>query len=796
MFKNYFKIALRNLAKNKVYSFINIAGLSIGLACAMLILLYTKDEVSYDKFLPGVNNIYRITTTMVNPDGSVASKMGMTGAYHGPAFNNGVSEIASYIRWQGSVRNIKKGTEIIIEEINTTDSNFFSVIQFPLLYGNAATALQQPNSVVLNETTAKKYFGTADVVGKILEIQDEEDYKPYLITAIAKDCPQNSSIQFQVLLPIEKNSPNSLSKFNWLNFHLNTFVVLSPDADVKKVESRMNQFYMADAKDVIKDAREKYSMNENAVYGLQPYTNMHLSNDYRADNGLSGASNPMYSYVLSGIVLFILLIACINFVNLTIARSLKRAREIGVRKVIGGGRRQLIFQFLGESYIICFVAFVFALGLAKLLLPFFNQLSNKALSLSYLLDVKLVVGYLLLFAITGFLAGFYPALVLSGFNPVQTLYNRFQLSGKNYLQKSLVVLQFSLATFLIIATLIIYKQFNYLTTKDLGYDDHNVLMISQRGVKYKDMNYFKLELLKNPNVQSVAFKNAGNNFTVAKVNGTQELEFTYEWIDENYLPLYKIPVVKGRNFSSQFPSDSTKSVMVNEAFVKAAGWKDPIGKIVDFWYNNKKLTVVGVLKDYHYQSLGQAIRPQLFKCDPANFGLFNIKLKEGTQSTVLSFIEQTYKSVFPISPYSYNFKDVENEKQYDSEAKWKKMMLFGAFLTIFISCIGLFGLSVLSAEKRLKEIGVRKVLGASVSTIVTALSKDFLKLVMISLFIALPVSWFLSNKWLQVYPYRTNISWWMFAMVGLGILLVALLTVCYQAIRAAVANPVKSLRTE
>jgi putative ABC transport system permease protein len=796
MFKNYFVVAFRNLVKNKVYSFINIAGLTMGLACAMLILLYTKDEVSYDKFLPGVNNIYRITATMVNPDGSVASKLGISSAYHGPAFNSGVPEIASYVRWQGEFKNIKKGTEVIGQDMTKTDSNFFSVFQFPLLYGNAATALQQPNSIVLNETTARKYFGTADVVGKTLQIQEGEEFKPYVVTAVAKDCPQNSSIQFQMLKPIEKNDPMSLAKDDWLNFYLNTFVVLAPGADVKQVERKMNSFYQADAKDVIKMVRETFNMKENAVYTLQPYTSMHLSKDFRADNGLSGASNPMYSYILSGIALFVLLIACINFINLTIARSLKRAREIGVRKVVGGDRRQLIFQFLGESYFICVIAFLLALGIAQLLLPFFNQLSNKALSLSYLFDVKLVAGYLVLFLVTGFLAGFYPALVLSGFNPVQTLYNRFKLGGKNYLQKSLVVLQFSLATFLIIATVTIYRQFNYLTTKNLGYNDKNVLTISKWGVKYKDMIYFREQLLKNPNVENVAFKNVGHNGTTARVNGTQEIDFAYEWMDENYLPLYKIPVVKGRNFSKDFASDSIQSVIVNEAFVKKAGWKSPIGQIVDFWYNKQKFNVVGVVKDYHYESLGREIRPQLFNCHPGNFGMFNIKLKEGAAASVLPVIEQVYKSVFPLSPYSYSFKDIENAKQYDNEAKWKKMMLFGAFLTIFISCIGLFGLSVLAAEKRIKEIGVRKVLGASVASVVTALSKDFLKLVAISLLIALPVAWYLTHQWLQSYPYRTTMSWWLFAATGFSILAVALLTVCFQAIRAAVANPVNSLRTE
>jgi putative ABC transport system permease protein len=335
-----------------------------------------------------------------------------------------------------------------------------------------------------------------------------------------------------------------------------------------------------------------------------------------------------------------------------------------------------------------------------------------------------------------------------------------------------------------------------MVNKDLGYDDRNVVMIGKWGVEHKNMNYFKDQLLQNPNIQSVAFRNNGNNMTVAKINGDKEIEFGMDWIDDNFLPLFKIPILQGRNFSTNFPTDTTTSVMVNEAFVKEAGWKNPVGQIVDFWYNNKKLSVVGVFKDYHYGSVGQKIRPQLFKWNPKQFGLFAIKIKEGSAASVLPFLEKTYKSTYPLNPYAYEFKDLSNRQQYENESKWKKVMLFGACLTIFISAIGLFGLSVLSAEKRLKEIGIRKILGASVATVITSLSKDFLKLVVIALVIAIPIAWLLSHKWLEHYPYRTTLSVWIFAAAGFGIILIALLTVGFQAIKAAIGNPVKSLRTE
>lgn len=794
MFKSYLKTTLRNLAKNKVYSFINIAGLSMGLACAMLILLYTKDEVTYDRFLPHVNNIYRVVSKQVNPDGSIMMQSGNTGSFHGPAFASGVPDIVSFVRFQGDYVNIKKGTEVLGQEAHRVDSNFFSVMQFPLLHGDGKTALQQPDGIVISETVARKFFGSADVVGKTLQLQRNGTFSPYTVTAVAKDCPQNSSIKFQLLTKIELRPDEISDRMNWFNFFLNTFVVLAPGADVKQVEKKMMRFYETDAKEMIKVVADKYNYKARAEYMLQPYTDIHLSKDYRADNGMVGASNPMYSYILSGIALFILLIACINFINLTVARSLKRAREIGVRKVVGGDRRQLIGQFLGESYMICFIAFVLALGIAQLLLPFFNDLSNKALSLAYLFDVQLLVGYIVLFLLTGFMAGFYPALVLSGFNPVETLYNRFRLTGKNYLQKSLVVLQFSLATLLIIATTVMYSQFHFLVSKDLGYNDKHVLTVP--NITGNEIAVFRQELLKNPNVEQVAIRNNGFNATVARVNDSKEMEFTMDWVDADYLPLYKIPVVQGRNFSRSFSSDTGTAVMVNEAFVKAAGWKNAIGQQVDFWYNNKKYTVVGVVKDYHYEALNVVIKPQLLCNNENNFGLAVIRIKEGSAASVLPYIEQVFKKLLPVQPYSYEFKDISNQRQYEAEAKWKKMLLFGAFLTIFISCIGLFGLSVLAAEKRLKEIGVRKVLGASVTTIVTALSKDFLQLVILSLCIAIPVAWLLANKWLQNYPYRTALSWWLFAATGAGIVLLALLTVSYQAIKAALAKPVKSLRTE
>jgi putative ABC transport system permease protein len=799
MLKNYFKTALRNLTRNKVYSFINITGLSMGLACSMLIILYVKDEVSYDRFHSNVSHIYRITSQSFDKKENKVNHNSNTGYLQGPRFTANIPGIQSFVRIQSQHRDIRKGMDISSHELLEVDSNFFSMFSFPLMEGNPKTCLRELHSIVLSEDEAKKQFGTRQAIGQTVMMKDEENFIPYTVTAVAKKCPQNSSIKFDILVPMNESVKDAQNSENWFNFFMNTFVVLAPNSEVKTVEAKMKKFYDEDTKEAIKNLTAQYGpevADWKADYQLQAFQDMHLSKELAATNGLSDASNPVYSYILSGIAIFILLIASINFVNLTIARSVKRAKEIGIRKVVGGERIQLIIQFLGESLLLCLFAFSFAVLIVQLILPVFNELSNKALALSYLFDIKLVAGYILLFLLTAFMAGFYPALVLSGYNPVQTLYSRFNLSGKNYLQKGLVVLQFSLASFLIIATFTIYAQFNYLTTEKLGYDDSNLVGVTKWGISRDKASLFKTELLQHPGIVDVTFKNGGGWSTVAKVNDSIT-QFAYETVDESYLPLLKIPILKGRNFSKDFPGDSTQSILVNETFAKKAGWKNPIGQQVNFWYDNHKYTVIGLVKDHHYEPLNREIGSQLFTMKAGNdYGVAFIKIKPGTETAALKAIEQIFKKLFPASPYAYTFKSEENFKNYEAEQKWKQIMLFSAVLTIFISCIGLFGLSVLAAERRTKEMGIRKVLGASVNQVVTVLSKDFVKLVILALLIAIPLAWYAANKWLENYPYRIGMSWQIFAIAGVLVIFIALATVSFQAFRTAMANPSKSLRTE
>jgi len=764
----------------------------------MLIILYVKDEVSYDRFHANVGNIYRVVSQSIDKKGVKGRKDGITGYFQGPRFAQNIPEIQSFIRIQSNSIDMKVGTEIKSQDMLYVDSSFFSLFTFPLISGNPKTCLQDPHSIVLSEDAAKRQFGYKDAIGKTIMLKKDTTFEPYTVTAVAKKCPQNSSIQFDVLLPFIMPANEASNGENWFNFFLNTFVVLNPKANVQAVNAKMQRIYKAESKEALKLINEKYGpIDFDNEYFLQPFTDMHMNTELPAQNGLTNGSNPVYSYILSGIALFVLLIACINFVNLTVARSVKRAKEIGIRKVVGSNRQQLMLQFLGESFFLCTFAFVFAIVLVQLILPVFNDLSNKALALSYLFDARLIAGYIGLFIITGLMAGFYPAIVLSGYNPVETLYSRFNLAGKSYLQKSLVVLQFALASFLIIATFTIYAQFNYLTTEKLGYDVSDLVVVNKNSISHEQGKLFKNELMKYAGIIGVAPKNGGGWETVAKVGNDSTLQFRYETVDESYIPLLKIPLLQGRNFSTEYPSDSTNSVIVNESFVKKAGWKHPIGETVNFWYHNKKYIVIGVVKDYHFTSMIQEITPQLFTMKNDNlFGTYFIKIKPNTQTASLKLIQQTFKKWYPLSPYSYVFKNDLVREDYEAEAKWKQIMLFSAILTIFISCIGLFGLSVLSAEKRTKEIGIRKVLGASINTIVTILSKDFLKLVCIALIIAIPSAWIAANKWLQNYPYRISLSWWLFASAAILVVIIAVITVSFQAIKTAIANPVKSLRTE
>lgn len=794
MIKNYFKIAFRNLTRNKVFSVINIAGLSLGLTCCMLIVLYTKDEISFDLFEENRDQLYRIQVAMT--DEKDTHLIGSTNAIHGPSFKQGIPEIKEIVRAQSSSFVVKKGAELLNENILFADDNFFTVFSMPLLYGDPKTVLADINSIVISEDVAEKYFNTKDAVGKTMALKIDDKFETFNVTGVARKCPQNSSIQFESVIPFKFQEARGWTDQEWLGFYMNTFVLLNNKANYLNVVPKLNQVFKT--KSVIEISKIK-DFKQKIHFDLQPFLKIHLDGE-SADirNGLGKGSSPIYTYILSGIAIFILLIACINFINLTVARSLKRAKEIGIRKVVGSQRKQLMYQFLGESFLLSFIAFSFAIVLTQLVLPVFNDLANKQLALSYLLDFKLVTGYFGLFLITGLVAGFYPAMVLSGFSPAQTLYNRTKLTQRNYLTKGLVVFQFALSVCLVIGTIIIYSQFKYLTNKDLGYNDNNLMSFSigRGGGNKESLVAIKQELENTAGIKTVAAFNGNYNGTGAKIE-KGSIDFGYIGVDDNFLNALEIPVVKGRNFSQSFTSDPMESVVVNEAFVKEAGWQDPVGKEINFEWKNQKYKVIGVIKDYHFASLKEKIKPLLLTQDP-NYGLGTIYLK--LNSTDIPETIKTVGKIFhahvPFMPFEYKFEDVSNLKRYENEAKWKQMITLAAILSIFVSCIGLFGLATFNAETRVKEIGIRKVLGASVASIATLLSTDFVKLVLIAIVAALPVSYYAANVWLEDFPYRIEISGWYFALSALLAISVAVLTVGIQSLKTAMTDPVKSLKSE
>ena len=797
MFRNYLTIALRNIARNRVFSLINIAGLSLGLACCLLIFLYAKDELSFDRFQKNNAQLYRVTRHIIDKKHGRDLMLGISGMVQGPAFKRAIPGVQAYVRTNGYSFTLRRGKEVFRQRATWVDDNFFSVFSFPLLAGNPAKVLSEPGSVVLTDEMAKNYFGTTDAVGKTLELEIDGKFQTFTVTGIAKRSPENSSIRFDMLLPfaqLERQAPND----GWLYSSYSTYLLLEPGVSPQAVAAKMQQVYLDESAEQRAQAAKR-GFEVSTVWGLQPFATMHLDTSI-VNAGISDRSDPIYSYILMGIAAFILIIACINFINLTIAQSLKRSKEIGLRKVVGSSRSQLIRQFLGESLIVCGCAFLLALALASLVLPLFNEMANKRLSLGYLADVPLVAAFIGLYLLTGFVAGFYPALVLSRFKPVETLYHRVaRVGGRNYLAKGLVVLQFALATFLIIGTMFFYSQYNYLTHTDLGYNDKNLLTVSV----FSDtdslalQNAFKTELSRIPGVRSVAKTLNGMWSTRAHADG-RDIDVRFMHVDEDYLPTVGLSLVAGRNLSRDFPADSAQSVVVNQAFVEAAGWKDPIGKVIDKLNGDeRKLYVVGVIKDYHFATLKEKIGAEVFTTGPRDsYGAYAIRLNPANTPGTLTAIEAVYQRFYPWHLFEHSFVEDDNFKYYEQEARWRRIITSSAILTIFISSIGLFGLSLLSIRQRTKEIGVRKVLGAGVWQVSSLVARDFIGLVLLSFAIAIPVAGYVVNRWLDNFPYRISLDGWVFVLAAGATLVIAALTVGVQAIRAARTNPVDSLRVE
>ena len=726
-------------------------------------------------------------------------KLGSGNADLSAAFTKSIPEILSFVRVNNSVMTVKRNTSVFTETPLFADSNFFNVFSFPLQMGNRNTALKDLHSIVLSENAAIKYFGTANVVGRTIQMKLMDKFENFKVTAVAENPPENSTIKFDMLLPFPYFENTNRNK-RWIGGSLTTFLLLTPDANILQVEHEMQSIFDAHTQDDLKMAERRQGVNMKIELGLQPLMEMHLGK-IGLGNGLFGGSDPVYSYMLTCIAIFILMIACINFINFAIAQSLKRSKEIGIRKVVGSSRRQLIWQFLIESFIVSSIAFIIGIFLTTITLPFFNEMTNKDLSLSYLSGSYLYAGFLLLLVVTTFLAGGYPAFVLSAFQPVKVLQGRAMMSGKNYFTKVLVVLQFSLAIFLVICAVTLNSQLRFLLHTYPGYDGNNMVRI---GLPYNQGNNriladrFRRKMAVNGSILGITAKSSGRSITRFRV-GAKGITSELVTIDTSFLPLFKIPVLAGRNFSGAYPSDQFRSVIINNSFVKEAGWtlSNAVGHIIRYADTDIKLTVVGVIRDYHFASLKEKITPEVLLMDSSmSYGEIWVKINPVDIPRTMSFIHDIFRKILPLFPYDYQFMNDINASNYKSEMNWKRIINISTLIFIFISCMGLLGLVMLSIESRTKEIGIRKVLGAAVSQILLLVSREFLVLVGLGFVVSIPLGYIAVNKWLQYYPYHIAVSWWIFPLAGILVATLALFSICVQAIKAAIVNPVKSLKTE
>ncbi|HEY4148722.1 MAG TPA: ABC transporter permease [Chitinophagaceae bacterium] len=808
MLKNYLKVALRNLWKNKGYSAINIFGLAIGLATCLLILLYVWDELSYDRYNEKADRIYRV-------DGDISF-----GGNHfilavapdpmGPTLKKDYPQVEQYVRFRqrGSLL-IQKGDENVQEgNFVYADSTLFDVFTLPMISGNPRTALVEPKSIVLTEKAALKYFNSTDVAGKNLLINHTDNYK---VTGVIKNIPGRSHFSFDFYISMATLDESRENV--WISNNFNTYIVLKKGADPKALEAQfgslMNKYMGPQVQQIMSISMEQFTKAGNwDTYTLMPLKQIHLHSNKTSELGPNGS--VQYVYIFSAIAVFILLIACINFMNLSTARSSNRAKEVGIRKVLGTMRGALIGQFLTESMLISFIGLILALGIAGLLLPYFNQLSGKQLILRLFTTPWLLPALLLLVAVVGLLAGSYPAFFLSAFQPIAVLKGGASKGFKGgWLRSSLVVFQFTISICLIIATAVIYRQLNYIQHQNLGFDREQVLIIKNTEALKDQATAFKNELLRLPGAKNATmtgylptayWRNDAPLFTEATPDPKKAVTTQIWQVDENYIPTLGMQMASGRNFSREYPTDSS-GIVINEVAAKMLGSKDLLNKnlymMTDFAHkaNLTAFHIIGVVKNFNFNSLREQVTPLVFLWRQ-NRGSIAIRISTTDIPGVVAQVEKTWQSMSTGQAFSYSFMNDDFNRIYDSERHIGRIVISFSAFAIFIACLGLFGLVTYAAEQRTREIGVRKVLGASVSNIVGMLSKDFLKLVLLAALIAFPFAWWAMNKWLQDFAYRITISWWIFFSAGLLAIVIALATICFQAIKAALMNPVKSLRTE
>lgn len=808
MLRNYIKIAWRNLVKSKVFSLINIAGLAIGLSSFILIALYVIDETSYDRYNEKADRIYRINTDV--RFGGTDLKLTVSSDPLGATMMKDYPEVEQFARIYNSNGNklIKKGKEFISEDkVAHVDSTFFDIFTLPALEGDTHTALNEPNTVVITESMAKKYFGTTHAVGNQLET-NENGGTLYKVTAVIKDVPVHSHFHFGFFFSMDNVD------YGWGNFLSNnhqTYLLLRPGTDPRVFERNFRQvltkYVLPQARRFMQiESMDEFEKSGNKLdYSLMRVTDIHLHSNRFPEFEVN--SNIQYVYIFSAAAIFILLIACINFMNLSTARSANRAKEVGIRKVLGTEKRTLVSQFLTESTLMVVIALLLALLIASIAMPYFNELSGKDLAVSEFFRSRYIIVLILLPFAVGTLAGLYPAFFLSSFKPITVLKGKIDRGFKrSRLRSSLVVFQFFASIFLIIGTIVVYRQLHFVQTKKLGFSREQVVIVNNTGSLGDRADAFREEVSKMSGVSMSSFAgflpvkpSARNDNTFSK-EAVMDMDNGFNmqiWnVDYDYIPTLNMEMVKGRNFSREFGGDST-GIIINESTANLLGFDDPIGKKLYSTDGSRTLeyNIVGVVKNFHFESLREQISPVSFRLG-YNKWATAFKVSSANITELMSSIETKWKQMAPGMPFSYQFMDDTFDSMYRAEQRVGKIAMSFAVLAVVIACLGLFGLATYMAEQRTKEIGVRKVLGASVPDIVKMLSKDFTRLVAIGALIAFPLAWFAMRSWLQDFAYRVSIGWWIFLAAAGIALLVALVTVASQAIRAALSNPVNSLRSE
>ncbi|MHA1943389.1 MAG: ABC transporter permease [Candidatus Thorarchaeota archaeon] len=780
---NYMKIALRRIKRQKGYSFINIAGLAIGIACCFLVFLWVKDELSFDRFHSNAKEIYRV---LLNPQD--------TDIYHpygpgplGPALAAGYPEIINFTRMFGEVNGpLKYRNRVFTGKVRGVSPSFFEIFTFPFVKGDSKNCLSEPRSIVLTEKMAAKLFHEEDPLGKTLGFEWWGTWHDLKVTGVIEDAPPNTHLLFDYLLPFEFVTWSGMTIESWDIGAYKTYVLLPKNSNFKEV-----------SKKIAGTIKKHFPESPNTLH-LEPLIRIHLYN-------FTGGGPITYVYIFSIIGILILCIACINFMNLSTARSMERAREVGMRKVVGSTRAQLIRQFLGESILLSLLSFILALILVQALLPSVNNIVDKLLTLPFSGSPLFI--FLGIAILTGILSGSYPAVFLSSFRPVTVLKGYVRSGSQNIrLRKLFVIGQFVVSIGLITGTIIIYQQLVYMRNMDMGINKNHVINMELRGSLRNQYGTIKSELLRNPNILAVS----STNGSFSKVFGTDKIGWegkpedkrifmSIHSVDFDYQKIFDIKMAQGRYFSRDYPTDISDGIIVNETAAKIMGMESPIGQRISCWipYDPQRSgTIIGVAKDFHFRSLHEKINPLVLVIAPGWFTDAYIRIKPENVPETLVFLEKTIKESAPDFPLEYSFLDEDIDNLYKIEQRIGNLVRYGTFLAIFIACLGLFGLASFTAEKRTKEIGIRKVLGASISGIVLLLTKEFTKWVILANLIAWPIAYYVMSRWLQNFAYHVNIGIWTFLLSAALALVTALITISFQAVKTAASNPVDSLRYE